>query len=82
MQMPTVNRIEPRKTKADVLHRLLALEPETMGQLLTCTGWPRAEVEGALNELIAQQKVAPTRLDRGVAYRCIQYPVFNSSIRG
>lgn len=72
--MPAITRIEPRKSKADVLHRLLALEPETLGQLLTCTGWPRAEVEGALNELIAQQKVAATRQDRGVAYRCIRYP--------
>lgn len=72
--MARIDPITPRKTKADVLHRLLALEPEPMCRLLVCTGWSKNDIEGALQELIQANKICQTRKDGGLAYRCVIYP--------
>ncbi len=40
-------------SRADVLRKLIALEPITAGQIHAVCGWPAGEVEKALQELLS-----------------------------
>lgn len=43
----------PTPQRLQAMHKLLAVEPERMGTLIACTGWPSDETKAAVHALVA-----------------------------
>lgn len=51
--------------KPEVLLKLLRLGPESLPELIRCTGWGEAETKAALDALLLAKKVSKRHAHRG-----------------